>query len=169
MYERFSCQNSACKGVKKNKSRHCCFSTLDPCFIAQLPTVVARDFEYVFLASGPGLLLEMATMFLHFNDQHVLFSAFANAVNSMHREHYYKSINQYYHLLNQWLDGWPSLDTYNGVPPLHASNYKGMPMVPYSAFGRAGYHNGIVMTQKFVKAIFIHVMEVGERYMQASF
>ena len=154
IYERFSCQNSTCKGGKKNKTKHCCFSTIDPHFIAQLPTVVARDFEYVFPASGPGVLLEMATMFLHFTDQHILFSAFANAVNSMHREQYYKVMNQYYHLLNQWLDAWPRLDIYKGVPPLHANNYKGTPMVPYSAFGRTGYHNGIVMTQKLAKAIF---------------
>ena len=169
IYERFSCQNSTCKGGKKNKTKHCCFSTIDPHFIAQLPTVVARDFEYVFPASGPGVLLEMATMFLHFTDQHILFSAFANAVNSMHREQYYKVMNQYYHLLNQWLDAWPRLDIYKGVPPLHANNYKGTPMVPYSAFGRTGYHNGIVMTQKLAKTIFFHVMEVRERYMQASF
>ena len=169
VYERFSCQNNACKGGKKNKGRHCCFSTIDPAFIAQLPTVVARDFEYVFPASGPGVLLEMASSFLHFTDQHVLFSAFANTVNSMHREHYYKCMNQYYHLLNQWLDVWPRLDSYKGVPPLHANNYKGTPMVPYSAFGRTGYHNGIVMTPKFAKTIFIHVMEIRERYMQASF
>jgi hypothetical protein len=112
-------------------------------------------------ASGPGLLLEVATMFLHFTDQHILFSAFANALNSMHPKHYYKNMNQYYHLLYQWLDAWPSVeDTYKGFPLLHPNYYKGTPIAPDSAFGSAGYHNGIVMTQKFVKAIVIHVTEV---------
>ena len=78
-------------------------------------------------------------------------------------------MNQYYHLLNQWLDAWPSVDNYTGVPPLHASNYNGSPLVPYSAFGSAGFHNGIVMTPKLAKAIFIHVLEVREKYMQNSF
>jgi hypothetical protein len=63
LYERLSCQNNSCKGAK---GRHCSFSTIDPRFIAQLPTVVARDFEYVFPASGPGVVLDMATAFLHF-------------------------------------------------------------------------------------------------------
>ena len=40
---------------------------------------------------------------------------------------------------------------FNGRPPLHATKYDGRPMVPYSAFGESGHHNGIMMTEGLAK------------------
>ena len=55
-------------------------------------------------------------------------------------------------------------------PPMHASGYDGRPMVPYSAFGEPGHHNGIMMTEGLAKTLF-RLVEGGKRfqYNQNSF
>ena len=159
---RLECTNKNCKKGT--------FSSTDPSFISTLPTCIADSFEYVFPPQGPGVSRAMLRQLSLQLDNHVLFGAWAREVNDMMWESYYRKCNQYYELLNDWLEKWPSVTGYNGRPPLHTKKYDGRPMVPYSAFGEPGHHNGIMMTEALAKSLF-GLVEGGKRfeYNQKSF
>jgi hypothetical protein len=55
------------------------------------------------------------------------------------------------------------------MSPLHVNGYNGMLIIPYSAFGEPGEHNGFLMTERLCKAIFNVDMAPREPYMQSSF
>ena len=110
MYDKLQCKATNCKGGK-GKTRT--FNTINREFIKQLPYPVSDDFNYIFPIKGPGIHIDMIKTFSIFTDKHVLFSAFANAINNLQWENYYKRSNAYYYLLDKWIKYWPSVDEYN--------------------------------------------------------
>ena len=144
-------------------------STIDPRFVKMLPTSVTRDFEWIFPASGPGMHADMQRAFSILTNDHVLNSSFANMVNELQRQRYFTNYVSYLEQLEAWMNQWPSVECYAGIPPLHAWGYSGCPMVPYSAFGEPGQHNGLKMTERFVKAIFNLDMTARGKYTESSF
>lgn len=166
LHERFQCQNHECKGNGRGKY----FTTIDNAFISKLPTAIAAEFEFIFPARGPGILLDMIRQMSINTDKHVLFGAFAKQVNQLQWQRYYRQSNQYYDLLDNWLGQWPALEEFDGSPPLHALYYDGRPIEPYPAFGSPGYHNGILLNEEMVKEFFF-ILEGDKRlrYMSNSF
>ncbi|CAJ1937205.1 unnamed protein product [Cylindrotheca closterium] len=150
------------------------FSSTDPSFLGMLPTSTAESFEFVFPPQGPGMHRVMLCRLSLQIDNHVLFGAWAREVNDLLWEKYFQKCNQYYEVFNDWLAKWPSPSCYDGTVPLHARDgkgqYDGRPIVPYSAFGAAGHHNGIMMTEGLAKTLF-RLVEGGKRfqYNQNSF
>jgi len=107
------CNNADCKGQ--------IFNTTDPGFLSMLPSCIADSFEFVFPPSGPGVSRAMLRRLSLQIDNHVLFGAWVREVNDMMWENYFQKCNQYYELLNGWLDRWPSVTDFDGRPPLHAA------------------------------------------------
>ena len=151
LYDRLQCNSACCKG---GKGRNRIFGTIDPMFINKIPHPVADDFSYLFPNRGPGIKLDMVKILSLFTDKHVLFSAFAKAVNDLQWEHYYRNNNAYYHILNDWLRAWPPVSDYNNNVPLCSFGYNGSPILPYSAFGESGYHHRIPMTKNHAETLF---------------
>ncbi|CAJ1956291.1 unnamed protein product [Cylindrotheca closterium] len=127
-----------------------------------LPTCIADSFEFIFPPQGPGVSRVMLCRLSLQIDNHVLFGAWVREVNDMMWERYLQKSNQYLELLNDWLEKWPSVSSYDGSPPLHCTSYDGRPIIPYSAFGEAGHHNGIMMTENLAKTLF-RLVEGGKR------
>ncbi|CAJ1932110.1 unnamed protein product [Cylindrotheca closterium] len=159
---RLECKNDGCKGGT--------FNSTDPSFLGMLPTCIADSFEFIFPPQGPGVSRVMLRRLSLQIDNHVLFGAWVREVNGMMWEWYFQKSNQYLELLNDWLEKWPSVSSYDGRPPLHCTSYNGRPIIPYSAFGEAGHHNGIMMTENLAKTLF-RLVEGGKRlqYNQNSF
>jgi hypothetical protein len=77
-YKRAQCKNNAdCKGGRGKRRS---FSTIDPRFIAILPTKVGRDFEWVFPAGGPGVHIDMQIAFSKLTNDHIRFSSFTSTI-----------------------------------------------------------------------------------------
>lgn len=112
LYDRFKCISGACDG---GRGKHRCFGTIDTKFIKQLPSPIATNFKYLFPPSGPGIELDMVRSMSIFTDKHVLFSAFANCINDLQWQNYYKQCNTYYYLLKQWLEIWTTVENKNDV------------------------------------------------------
>lgn len=100
-YDRYQCESNCCTG---GHGKNRCFGTIDSKFVKQLPSPISCDFKYVFPPSGPGIELDMVRSMSMFTDKHVLFSAFANCVNDLQWQRYYKQCNSYYYLLNEWIE-----------------------------------------------------------------
>jgi hypothetical protein len=166
LHKRLICKNNYCLGGRGKRRT---FATIDPRFVSTLPTSVARKFDWIFPAGGPGVHVGMQMAFCKLSNEHILFSSFTNMVNELQKYNFTLQNVLYLQELLDWLDDWPSVDDYNGVPPLCANGYDGTPLTPYSAFGKAGEHNGILMTEKLAKAVFNVAMEQREPYMQRSF
>jgi hypothetical protein len=101
----------------------------------------------VFPSSGPGVSVSVVRAFSILADTHVLYSNFASLCNQLLRHQHYLDASAYYEELDDWLQVWPGIQTYEGVPPLHCNGYKGQPVKPFLAFGEPKEYNGFPMTK----------------------
>ena len=152
-YERFCCHSKECKGDPTGDQKSKYFSTIDTLFRSKLPSSTPAEFEFVFPKSGPGISLEMVEFLSQLTDKAVLAGPFTKMVNQLQWNRCHRAWNACSELLNDWLDKWPVLEDCSGKPPLHATGCKGMAMVPCSAFGEAGHHNGIKLSKGMVTDI----------------
>ena len=161
LFDKYVCTNTECSCNGKT------FSTIESEFIKQLPTPILDTFKYLFPAKVLCIHTDFVKSLSHFTDKHVLFTAFANSINDLQRQHYYEQNNTYYTLLDKWLDEWSGINNedYTEIDPLALEKYNGDHFEPYSAFGEPGYHNGIWMTNQYAKNIFLCLQERRENYL----
>jgi hypothetical protein len=160
-----ACVQKQCAGGRGKRRT---FATINPRFVSTLPTSVARQFEWTFPAGGPAAHISMQMAFCKLTNEHIFFSSFTNMVNELQKYNFTLQNVLYLQELLDWLDDWPNANDYNGVPPLRANGYDRTPLTPYLSFGKAGAHNGILMTENLAKAIFNVAMMHHEPHMQRS-
>ena len=114
---RLLCKNNDCVGGRGKRRT---FATI-------------RQFEWIFPAGGPGVHISMQMAFCKLTNEHIISSSFTNMVNELQKYNYTLQNVLYLQELLNWLDEWPNIDDYNGIPPLHANGYDGTPITPYSS------------------------------------
>ncbi len=161
LHRRWLCKNPQCTGcTSKDGTKHKTFASIDPFALSKLPTIVAERFEFMTIESGPGMHESMMYSFAHLATRSVLFGTFVHMINELHAIDYSRRQLSYYEMFLRWKES---------IQNLGVAQYKQFEL--YSAYGEAGYHNGMRMTEGMLQKLFngVFMGEVNEEYMQGSF
>jgi hypothetical protein len=154
LHQHFQCNNpNCCKSTSGSKPT---FASIDPRALSKLPTRVAERFEFITTAGGIGIHRSLMYMFCSLMNYQIMFGTFVNMINELHHIDYSTQSVSYVDALDEWS---PSNIGYSGMTAIKF----------YSAFGKAGEHNGIGLTPGLLKSLFCVFMETHEQYMQTSF
>jgi hypothetical protein len=161
LHRRWLCKNTKCRGcTSEDGTKQKTFASIDPFALSKLPTIVAERFEFMTIASGPGMHESMMYSFAHLATRSVLFGTFVHTINELHAIDYSRQQVSYYDMLWRWKESILNL----GVTQQE-------PLGLYSAYGKAGYHNGMRMSEGMLQKLFngVFMGDVNEEYMQGSF
>ena len=144
LYRRFLCR--ACKGT---------MARIDPRFINQLYRVVTQRFHFVTTASGLGTNERMVLSFVKLSTNNVLFGTCVDLINNLCSVKHHSNMLSHYDCAHDIKT--KSIFTSNTLP------------TPFPKFASPGECNGIKLTKRLLKNIFISFMTVCEPCMQKSF
>mmetsp|Transcript_10138 Transcript_10138/g.21493 ORF Transcript_10138/g.21493 Transcript_10138/m.21493 type:complete len:266 (+) Transcript_10138:627-1424(+) len=115
-------------------------STIDPCFLALLPTVVAEQLPFITTAAGPGIDRSMLYMLNSLKTKQIMEGSFAGVINELLRIAYDFNRVSYY-------------DRIALTAEQDSIGHFAQPVKPpYSAFNYPGDHNGIKVTAAMLTA-----------------
>jgi hypothetical protein len=147
MYDRVQCKS--CKRYT---------STIDPRFLAKLPTIVTERLPFITTATGPGIHVDMIYMLNSLKTKQILEGSFASMVNEVHRIRYDRSRIAYFDRM-AWTAKQDAAGFYDQetTPPM------------FSSFNQPGCFGGIKLTTTALKAASNSYMKAKENYIQKSF
>lgn len=133
------------------------FRSIDPRFLAKIPTRVAERFPFVTTASGPGMHVSMIFQFTSLVNKGILYGTYAKIINEMHRIRYDMSQISYYDTVCDMMTNFESSEA--TIPPIQA----------FSNFDSPGEFGGIKLEVNLLKACLRSYMRANEHYFQISF
>eukprot|EP00978_Attheya_sp_CCMP212_P038274 scaffold188116_cov35-Attheya_sp.AAC.1 len=147
MYDRILCKS--CKRYT---------STIDPRFLAKLPTIVTERLPFITTATGPGIHVDMIFMLNSLKTKQIIEGSFASMINEVHRIRYDRSRVGYF-------------DRMEHTAKQDTSGFYDQQMIPpmYSPYNQPGHFGGIKLTKAALKAASNSYMKAKENYMQNSF
>eukprot|EP00978_Attheya_sp_CCMP212_P048127 scaffold475473_cov173-Attheya_sp.AAC.1 len=146
-------QRVHCKTCKRNTS------TIDPRFLANMPTTVVERLPFITTASGPGVHRSMVYMLNNLKTKQMLEGGYAGTINELQRIRYDTARASYYDNVGESMAAF--LDSNIGLT-------KSVPE-PFPQFNSPGFFSGITCTRAMMTAAINAYMRAHEGYMQKSF
>ena len=139
-----------CKDCKKT------FSTIDPKFLAQLPTRILERFPFMTGKKGPGIHQSLVFHFISLIGKGIMYGTYANSINELHRIRYSMETISYYDTIAEKKDLADNIE-FDFIPKV------------FSNFDSAGEYGGIKLTAKLLRRFTFNYILSREKYFQASF
>lgn len=133
------------------------FASIDPRFLAKLPTRVTERFPFVTTSGGPGMHQSMIFQFTNLVKKGIIYRTYVNDINQQQRIRYDMDHINYYDTVADMMGAVEECD--RELPAIEV----------FSEFNSPGNYNGIKLTVDLMKTCVRNFILAREKYYQASF